>query len=98
MKGYSNAYGDIYRWKDIKATNTDIEAVYADLYGVINRCNFLLDNLDKVRANTNSDKLLDKLEQYEGEARLLVPWLTLSSSSATVRLTTATSRQPASLA
>ena len=69
VKGYSNAYGDIYRWKDIKATNTDIEAVYADLYGVINRCNFLLDNLDKVRANTNSDKLLDKLEQYEGEAR-----------------------------
>ena len=28
VKGYSNAYGDIYRWKDIKATNTDIEAVY----------------------------------------------------------------------
>lgn len=68
VKGYSNAYGDIYRWKDIKATNTDIEAVYADLYGVINNANFLLDNVDKVRANTNSDKELDKLEQCEGEA------------------------------
>ena len=68
VKGYSNAYGDIYRWKDIKATNTDIEAVYADLYGVINDANFLLDNVDKVKANTNSDKELDKLEQCEGEA------------------------------
>ena len=68
VKGYSNAYGDIYRWKDIKATNTDIEAVYADLYGVINNANFLLDNVDKVKANTNSDKELDKLEQCEGEA------------------------------
>ncbi len=68
VKGYSNAYGDIYRWKDIKATNTDIEAVYADLYGVINTANFLLDNVDKVKANTNSDKELDKLEQYQGEA------------------------------
>ena len=68
VKGYSNAYGDIYRWKDIKATNTNIEAVYADLYGVINNANFLLDHVDKVKANTNSDKELDKLEQCEGEA------------------------------
>lgn len=69
VKGYSNTYGDIYRWKDIKATNTDIESVYAGLYDVINLSNFLLDNLDKVRAVTNDDKQLDQLEQYEGEAR-----------------------------
>ena len=69
VKGYSNTYGDIFRWKDIKPTNTDIEAVYASLYGVINSCNYLLDNIDRVRANTNSDTELDQLEQYEGEAR-----------------------------
>ena len=69
VKGYSNTYGDIFRWKDIKPTNTDIEAVYASLYGVINTCNYLLDNIDRVRANTNSDTELDQLEQYEGEAR-----------------------------
>ena len=68
VKGNSNTYGDIYRWKDIKSTNTDIEAVYADLYDVINRCNYLLDNVDKVKANTNSDSELDKLDQYQGEA------------------------------
>ncbi len=68
VKGNSNAYGDIYRWKDIKSTNTDIEAVYADLYDVINRCNYLLDNVDKVKINTTSDSQLDKLDQYQGEA------------------------------
>ena len=25
VKGYSNTYGDIYRWNDIKATNPEIE-------------------------------------------------------------------------
>ena len=54
-----------------RATNTDIESVYADLYGVINNANFLLDNnVDKVKANTNSDKELDKLGEYQGGAYL----------------------------
>ncbi len=70
VQGNSNTYGEIYRWKDIKSTNTDIESVYAGLYEVINRCNFLLDNVDKVKANTTSDTQLDKLDQYCGEAYL----------------------------
>ncbi len=69
VKGYSNTYGDIYRWNDIKATNPEIESVYAALYGVINTANYLLDNVEKVKANTSDDDLLDKLEQYQGEAR-----------------------------
>ena len=68
VKGYSNTYGDIYRWKDIKPTNTDIESVYGALYGVINSANFLLDNVEKVKLNTTSDTELDRLEQYQGEA------------------------------
>ena len=70
VKGNSNSYGDIYRWNDIKSTNTDIEAVYADLYDVINRCNYLFDNVDKVKMNTTSDTQLDKLDQCCGEAYL----------------------------
>ena len=70
VKGNSNTYGDIYRWNDIKSTNTDIEAVYADLYDVINRCNYLFDNVDKVKMNTTSDAQLDKLDQCCGEAYL----------------------------
>ena len=68
VKGYSNTYGDIYRWNDIKATNPEIESVYAALYGVINSANFLLDNAEKVKQNTSDDDLLDKLEQCQGEA------------------------------
>ena len=28
VNGNTNIYGDIWRWKEIKPTNTDIEAVY----------------------------------------------------------------------
>ena len=68
INGNTNIYGDIWRWKDILATNTDIEAVYGSLYEVINRCNFLLDRVDNVRKNTTDDTALDKLDQCCGEA------------------------------
>lgn len=61
VNGYTNTYGNIWRWKDILATNTDIEAVYQALYAVINRCNFMLDRVDYVRKNTTVDADLDKL-------------------------------------
>ncbi|MCR2005204.1 RagB/SusD family nutrient uptake outer membrane protein [Bacteroides acidifaciens] len=68
VNGNTNVYGDIWRWKNILATNTDIEAVYGSLYMVINRCNFLLDRVDNVRKNVTNDEQLDKLDQCCGEA------------------------------
>ncbi|WP_308756124.1 RagB/SusD family nutrient uptake outer membrane protein [uncultured Bacteroides sp.] len=68
VNGNTNIYGDIWRWNDIKPTNTDIEAVYGSLYDVINRCNFLLDRVDNVRNKVTDDSDLDKLDQYCGEA------------------------------
>lgn len=68
VNGNTNIYGDIWRWKEIKPTNTDIEAVYGALYEVINRCNFMLDRADAVRKKTTDDKDLDKLDQCCGEA------------------------------
>lgn len=68
VNGNSNVYGDIWRWNEIKATNTDIEAVYGALYEVINRCNFLLDRVDNVRKKVNNDDDLERLDQYCGEA------------------------------
>lgn len=38
------------------------------LYDVIGRCNFLLDNVDRVRENTTDDDKLDELETCCGEA------------------------------
>jgi hypothetical protein len=42
VNGYSNTYGDIWRW-NINPTNSDIEAVYGTLYKVIGDCNFFFE-------------------------------------------------------
>lgn len=67
VNGYTNTYGDVWRW-DILATNSQITSVYAALYDVIGRCNFLLSNVDKVRENIYNDEDFDRLEQFCGEA------------------------------
>lgn len=68
VNGYSNIYGDIWRWNDIHPTNEQVESVYGALYGVINRCNFLLDNVEKVKSSIKTDEEYDRLDQYCGEA------------------------------
>ena len=67
VNGYTNTYGDVWRW-DILATNSQITSVYGALYGVIGQCNFLLDNASKVYKNLYSDEDFARLEQYCGEA------------------------------
>ena len=67
VNGYTNTFGDIWRW-DILATNAQIEAVYGSLYSVIGNCNFLLDNAKKLAQTLTNDTELDRLEMYCGEA------------------------------
>lgn len=67
INGYTNIYGDAWRW-EIRPNNTDVTGVYASLYAVVTRANFLLDNVDKIKANITDDEDLDKLDQYAGEA------------------------------
>ncbi|WP_430812796.1 MULTISPECIES: RagB/SusD family nutrient uptake outer membrane protein [unclassified Carboxylicivirga] len=66
VQGYSNTYGDIWRW-DILATNTQVSAVYQQLYTVIGRCNFFLENIEKVASNTHDNADLATLDSYKGE-------------------------------
>ncbi len=66
VQGYSNTYGDIWRW-DILSTNSEIEAVYQQLYVVIGRCNYFLENVDKIAQNTVDDDELARLDLYKGE-------------------------------
>lgn len=66
VNGYSNVYGDIWRW-NILATNSNITSVYGQLYAIIGRCNFFLENVDRVEANTVDDSKLEKLDGYKGE-------------------------------
>ena len=67
VKGNTNVYGDVWRW-DIHATNANISDVYAALYDVIGRCNFLLQHVDAIRQKTIIKEDLDRLTQYSGEA------------------------------
>lgn len=69
VNGYSNTYGDIWRW-NILATNSEITSVYASLYELIARANFLLEYEPRVRKNITNDSDLDKLDTYAGEAYL----------------------------
>ncbi|BBL07510.1 membrane protein [Alistipes dispar] len=68
VNGNTGVYGDVWRWNDILSTNPEIESVYGALYTVINRCNFVLDRVDAVRAATTDDEELDLLDQCCGEA------------------------------
>lgn len=68
INGYTNTYGDIWRWNDILGTNAQIESVYAALYAVIGQCNFLIDNAENVKKTLWDDDEIDRLEQYCGEA------------------------------
>lgn len=61
-KGYSNRFGAFYRW-EVNPNEAELLSVYYGLYQIVNRCNFFMDNEEKVRATlTNKDdrKLMDK--------------------------------------
>ena len=68
VNGNTGIYGEYWRWNDILATSKEIEDIYGALYTVINRCNFVLDRVDAVRAATTDDDDLDLLDQCCGEA------------------------------
>lgn len=66
VEGFSNRYGDIWRW-DFNASNEEVSNVYAALYSIVGRCNFVLDNAAKVIENTKDDKMLDAMDDLLGE-------------------------------
>ena len=66
VQGNSNQYGTHWLW-DIRSTNSEIEAVYAGLYRVIGRCNFYLDQVDKLRSSQTDDAEIQYLDSYTGE-------------------------------
>ncbi|MGL4519032.1 MAG: RagB/SusD family nutrient uptake outer membrane protein [Phocaeicola sp.] len=68
VQGYSNAHGAIWRWKDILSNNTEITAVYGELYSVIGRCNYFFQEVEKLEAKIKDEDQLDQLQWYKGEA------------------------------
>ena len=66
VQGNSNQYGTHWLW-DIRSTNAEVESVYAALYRVIGRCNFYLDQVDKLRSSLTDDAEIQYLDYYTGE-------------------------------
>ena len=66
VEGYSNQLGSFWLWQ-IRSTTSESEAVYSALYNVISNCNFFLENVDVVKANTVDDEKLSELDVLTGE-------------------------------
>ncbi len=67
VEGFTNTYGDFWRW-EIRSTTREVANIYAGLYTIIGRCNFVLDHADIVKANTSDYNQLDDLDNMLGEA------------------------------
>ena len=66
VEGFSNVYGDVWRW-DIKANSPEITSVWAGLYSVIGDCNFFFDYEPRLRETVNSDAEKENLDELCGE-------------------------------
>lgn len=66
VDGYSNQLGSFWLWQ-IRSTTSESESVYASLYNVISNCNFFLENIGVVKANTIDDQKLSDLDYFTGE-------------------------------
>lgn len=67
VNGYTNTFGNIWRW-DILSTNSEITAVYASLYDVISRANFMLEYAPRVELTLANDDEWEQYNQICGEA------------------------------
>lgn len=57
VTGFSNTYGDMYRW-DFDAQSSTFETIYGNLQALISRANFIIDSYDMV-ADINNKNIFD---------------------------------------
>ncbi|MEG1864802.1 MAG: RagB/SusD family nutrient uptake outer membrane protein [Alistipes sp.] len=67
FEGYTNAYGQVYRW-DLLSTDAEVEKVYAGFTQAISRCNFLLDNADALLATLTAKADIETVKKCMGDA------------------------------
>ena len=67
FEGFRNTYGPIYRW-DIQSTDLQVQGVYENLYKIVSRCNFLLDNADGVLATLTDKTEIETVKKCMGDA------------------------------
>lgn len=62
VKGYTNTYGDIYRW-EIRANDSYVGSTYAGLYQIASRCNFFMDYKDQVISTLTTKTQMDEFNR-----------------------------------
>ncbi|MCQ2111231.1 MAG: RagB/SusD family nutrient uptake outer membrane protein [Bacteroidaceae bacterium] len=62
-KGYSNRFGDFYRW-EVNSNEQALLDVYGGLYQIVNRCNFFFDNEPSVRSQLKTKADRETLDKY----------------------------------
>lgn len=62
VKGYTNTYGDIYRW-EIRANDSYVGSAYAGLYQIASRCNFFMDYKDQVYSTLTSKSQIEEFNR-----------------------------------
>lgn len=67
VQGYSNVYGEIYRW-DMQPNNAEVESVFSGLYLIINRCNYFMKYKDQVLATLTTDSEIQTLNRRLADA------------------------------
>lgn len=65
-KGYSNRFGDFYRW-EVNANDASLLDVYYGLYQIVNRCNFFLDHEAEVRETLKTKEEKASMDKYTAD-------------------------------
>lgn len=66
VKGFTNTYGDFYRW-DIRPNDSYVEGVYGGLYKIASRCNYFMDYKAQVESNLQSKQDKDAFNRRLGD-------------------------------
>lgn len=73
MVGFSNSYGDMYRWQ-FNPQTSDFETIWADYQIMIGRCNYIIQNaalLDLTDTEKFSETQVTEIKQVIGEAHFI---------------------------
>lgn len=65
-KGYSNRFGNFYRW-EVNANESALLDVYGGLYQIVNRCNFFLDHEQEVRQTLTNKADKAAMDKYTAD-------------------------------
>lgn len=69
-KGYTNRFGDFYRW-EVNANDASLLSVYGGLYQIVNRCNFFFDHEQQVRDGLSQKTDRATLDKYAADVAFM---------------------------